>query len=117
MLESWQRDLTLPASILDPEVEYVNPPDAVEPGTRRGRDEFNAAEENWRGSFSEIRFELEEIAEDGDRVAASVRCYSVARGSGMEVEQVMSFLWTVREGRLARFEWSRDADALLRRLA
>jgi hypothetical protein len=29
----------------------------------------------------------------------------------------MGWLFTIREGRLARFEWSRDPEALLARLA
>ena len=116
MLDHWSRDAPLPRGLLAPDIEWVNPPDAVEPGTRHGHEGFGSAEENWRGSFSSIRFEIEGIVDSGDQVAATVRCYSVARGSGMEVDQVLGFLWTVREGRITRFEWSNDAHALLRRL-
>jgi ketosteroid isomerase-like protein len=117
VLDHWTRTASLPAELLDPEIEWVNPPDAVEPGTRRGRDGWEQAEESWRGSFTSVRFEIERIAEDGDRVAAAVRCHSVAGGSGMEIDQVLGFLWTVRAGRLVRFEWSNDPDEIMRRLA
>jgi ketosteroid isomerase-like protein len=32
-----------PIELMDPEIEYVNPPGAVEPGTRRGLEAFSRA--------------------------------------------------------------------------
>lgn len=117
ILDRWSRDDNLPDGLLDPEIEWVNPPDAVESGTRSGRAGWKLAEGNFRDGFSSVRFEIEQIASAGEDVATAVRCHSVARGSGLEVEQVLGFLWTVRDGRLVRFEWSSDPDSLMRRLA
>jgi hypothetical protein len=36
-------DQGFPDDLIDPEIEYVNPADAVEPGIRRGREAFHAA--------------------------------------------------------------------------
>ena len=116
VLGHWSRDESLPEGLLDPEVEWVNPHDAIERGTRSGRGGWGGAERNWRQGFSSIRFEVERTKAEGERVAAAVRCHSVARGSGLEVEQVLGFLFTVREGRVVRFEWSNDAEGTLRRL-
>jgi ketosteroid isomerase-like protein len=41
---AWNREqFPGPLELLDPDIEYVNPPDAVEPGTRRGLEEFERA--------------------------------------------------------------------------
>jgi ketosteroid isomerase-like protein len=114
VLGHWTRDESLPEGLLDPDVEWVNPPDAIERGTRSGRGGWGGAEENWRQGFSSIRFEVERVEAAGDRVATAVRCFSVARGSGLEVEQVLGFLFTVRDGRVVRFEWSNDAEGTVR---
>ena len=43
--DAWAReDFPGPPELLDAGVEYVNPPGAVEPGTRRGLAAFAAAE-------------------------------------------------------------------------
>jgi ketosteroid isomerase-like protein len=116
VLGHWSRDERLPEGLLDPEVEWVNPADAIEHGTRSGRGGWGGAEDNWRQGFRSIRFEIEQLETAGDRVATALRCYSVARGSGLEVEQVLGFLFTVRDGRIVRFEWSNDAEGLVRSL-
>ena len=42
--DAWARDgFPGPLGVLDPEIEYVNPAGAVEPGTRRGREAFRLA--------------------------------------------------------------------------
>ena len=42
--DAWAREeFPGPIEFLDPEIEYVNPEGAVEPGTRRGIDEFTRA--------------------------------------------------------------------------
>jgi len=117
VLALWSAGENLPGELLDPEVEWVNPTDSVESGTRHGTAGWEGAERNWTQSFSEVRFEIERAEERGDLVATAVRCFSTARGSGLEIERVLGFLWTIREGRVVRFEWSNDPEEVLRRLA
>jgi len=95
------------------DVEYVNPADAVEPGVRRGVDDVVAAmrgfSEVWRGS----RHELHELFDGGDIVVASVSWHTLTRGSETELVQEEAHSWTIRDGRIARFEWGRDLSAAL----
>ena len=37
------------------------------------------------------------------------------RGSGIEVRQRMGLVFTIRDGRVTRFEWSNGPEALLER--
>jgi ketosteroid isomerase-like protein len=94
-------------------VEYVNPPEAVDPGTRRGAAEFRAAWGNLSSHFAGTRTELRELFDLGDRVVASVVFHARNRGSETEISQEEAHTWTLRDGRVARFEWGRDLQAAL----
>jgi len=99
------------------DIEFVNASDAIEPGTRRGQDEFREAGSNFGRAYSSLELEIEERIEAGDEVGLIASMHLTGRGSGIEFVERMGWLFTIREGRLARFEWSRDPEALLSRLA
>lgn len=96
------------------DVEYVNPPEAIEPGTRRGREDVGAALRNIGESFDSNRHEVHRLFDFGDVVVASVTFCARSRGSGADVVQEEAHTWTFREGKIVRHEWSRDLDAALR---
>jgi ketosteroid isomerase-like protein len=78
-------DLEPIREILDPDVEYRNPADAVEPGTRRGRDEFVRVLEGLLDAFDYVEMEPEVIVEVDDRIASALRpalLAAVASGAG-----------------------------------
>jgi ketosteroid isomerase-like protein len=66
-----------------PSIEHVNPPETVEPGVRRGRDEVAQAMRQSSDSFDSSRHELHELFDCGDTVVAAVsfRARSRARKS------------------------------------
>ena len=86
--------------MLDAEIEYVNPPGAVEPGTRSGLAAFSrAVEQVFVEGWESWRFEPERFTPCGDRVAVVLRYWARGRESRVEVEGQLSALWTLREGR------------------
>jgi ketosteroid isomerase-like protein len=89
----------------DPEIEYVNPPGAIEPGTRRGAAAFSRAVERVFEGWETWDMEPERLGAFGDQVAVTVRYRARGRGSGVEVEGRESALWAVRDGRVVRYEW------------
>ena len=101
-------------SVLSDGVEWVNPPYAVEPGTRRGTVEFRAALDRMRASFGRIRLEVDEVVEAGEAfVVVSGRWTGKGTGSGVRLETPFSSLLTLREGEVVRYEWFREkAEAL-----
>jgi ketosteroid isomerase-like protein len=106
-----------PDALLDPDIEYVNPPDAVEPGVRRGLDAFAQAVAKTLEGWESWRMELEDMTSHGDDVAVVVRYRARGRSSGVEVEGRESALWTVRDGRAVRYAWfhgEADATAAMR---
>jgi ketosteroid isomerase-like protein len=99
--------------LLHPDVVFVNPPEAVEPGTRRGIDEVMGAAAGAARSFGATRHELRELFDAGDAVVALVTAEARGRDSGVQVSQEEAHTWTLRDGKVVAFEWSRDPPAAL----
>ena len=103
--------------MLHPAAEYVNPPDAVEPGTARGP-------EGWKrvlmGVFEGLgptsEFRVHEVVERGERAFARISIRTGGGTSGIEVAgPTIGAVFTLRDGLLVRLEWCwdpRDALAL-----
>jgi ketosteroid isomerase-like protein len=110
----WAQD-EFPAGIdlFAADVEYVNPPDAVEPGTRRGIAEFMAAVEKMLEGWESWRMKPERLVPVADKVAVVVRYEARARASGIEVDGRESALLTLRDGKIVRYEWFHGPDDAL----
>ena len=113
ILARWSGGESLDPGLLSEDVEWVNPDDAVETGTRREHSGFGAAQESFREGFQLVRFEIERLETAGDAVGVRVVMHTVARGSGMPVRNDLGYRFDFRDGRLARFEWSNDPEAFL----
>ena len=111
---AWSGDeLPGPTELMNPEIEYVNPDRAVEPGTRRGLAAFSRAVAKVFEGWETWDMEPEQFRAVGDQVAVVVRYRARGRGSGVEVEGRESALWTVRDGKVVRYAWFHEpADAL-----
>jgi len=95
------------------DVEYVNPPDAVEAGVRSGKKEVLGALSSIAEGFESIRHDLIECRSGDNSVVAWVRFRARARGSNSTFEQYEAHTWTFRDSAIVRFEWGRDhAEAL-----
>ena len=101
---------------MDPEIEWVNPPDAVEAGTRRGTEGFAHAQSSVGRAYSAIDFEVERQREAEDTVAVIVQMLYRGRGSGIEVRQRLGLAFTLNDEKVLRFEWSRQPEELLGRI-
>jgi ketosteroid isomerase-like protein len=100
----------LVAELGTPDIEYVNPPYAVEPGTRRGPAEVARALRRGHELFASPRYVIEDLFEHGDAVVALLRFYAHVRGSEGEAVHEQAHTWTIRNGRIVRFEWGRGWD-------
>jgi ketosteroid isomerase-like protein len=112
--ERWNEGRSV-AELLDPEFEWVQSADAVEPGTFKGVTEARAAVAKIREIFPEFRIEPERYVEAGDEVVVLIRTRGRS-ASGLETDFRGGHLWTIRDGKLARlrdFGEAQDAfDAL-----
>jgi uncharacterized protein len=106
-------DVRFPDGFLDPEVEWVNPPYAAEPGTRRGKAAFEEAAASITRAFDEVSFEDNEVIDAGDSVLILTTFVVHGRGSGLEHRQPQGYLWTLRNGKAVRFEWFNSHEEAL----
>ena len=95
------------------DVEWVNPPDAIEAGTRRGQSGFEGAESAFGRAYSSIEIEVQKQVESGSSIGLIMEIRFHGRGSGIEVRQRMGAVFTISEGKVERFEWSNDPETLL----
>jgi ketosteroid isomerase-like protein len=109
----WQESRRVAPDLLTDDVEWVNPPDAVEPGSRRGVDGFNDAIASIYEGWDESRFEPERVIEHGDDVVALGELRARGRAVDFEIRQAHGQVWTFRDGRAARMRWfSTHAETL-----
>jgi ketosteroid isomerase-like protein len=97
-----------------PDIEYVNPPFAVEPGVRHGPVEVVRAMRAFAEVWEKSRHELHELFDRGDIVVAAVSWYTRSRESESELVQEEAHTWGLRNGKITRFEWGKDLGAALK---
>jgi ketosteroid isomerase-like protein len=99
---------------IDPAFEVTVPPSlSVEPDTYRGHKGMRHYFESFADVMDEVRFDADAFVDAGDRVVATTRLTARARETGLEVEQLVFQIWTVRDGRAVRAEvYPTKAEAL-----
>jgi ketosteroid isomerase-like protein len=100
--------------LVDPDFETTTPPElTVEPATYRGHDGLRRYFDSFYEIMEEIRFEPEEFIDARDRVVVPVCLIARGRGTGIEAEQRLVFVWTVRDGKMLRLDsYATKAEAL-----
>lgn len=97
---------------LTEDVEWVNPDDAVEPGSRHGPEGFDEAIRSIFAGWDASRFDPERVIGRGDDVIA-VGWLRTRGRAGLEFTHSHGQIWTFRDGRLARLRWFQShADTL-----
>jgi ketosteroid isomerase-like protein len=89
------------ANQLAPDFEWVQFPEAVEPGERRGAGVSDALR-NLFEVYRDFRFEASEFIDAGDKVVVTGCSRGIARGSGVDLDMEASMVWTLRGGKLVR---------------
>jgi ketosteroid isomerase-like protein len=103
-----------PGDLYDAEIEWAMP----HPGGQvKGRDEVVAFLRSFMGAWEEHVLELEEVHElDDGRVLVLFTERARGRMSGVETEVRPAGMFTLRDGRILRFDAQGDRDETLRRL-
>jgi ketosteroid isomerase-like protein len=97
-----------------PEVEFVNPAYAIEPGTRHGVEGFRKGMTNMLDAFDDLRFDSLRVVDLGDRIVALGSWTGRGRGSRYRFEpQPFAFLVTLEDELIVRYEWFAGHDEAL----
>jgi ketosteroid isomerase-like protein len=73
-----------------------------------------AEAKRWEEMWSEYRFEVDQLVASGDRVVLLYHQVGKAKESGVEVEERAGWVYTLREGKIARVEMFQDPETALR---
>ena len=88
-------------------------PEQVDAGEYRGHDGFRQVMADWTGSWDDWSIELLSAREVGDLVLATARQRGRGKGSGAPMESEATFVFTVREGLISRWQmFSSEQQAL-----
>ena len=81
--------------------------------TLHGHEGVAKAFRDWFEAFEEFTIEPEDFSAHGDRVLVAMRQRARGKGSGLEIEERFYQLFTLRDGKVFRFEeYSEHVDAL-----
>jgi uncharacterized protein len=98
----------------DPEVEFRPPPESPEFDTYHGHDGLNRAFSRWLGAWESIRFDEPDYVDAGDRVLAAHHQWGRSKGKGVEVRLDVFNVFTVRGGKIVRYEMFYERAEALR---
>jgi ketosteroid isomerase-like protein len=111
-----QRDLDSVLELCTDDVELYQDPEVVEMVaalTPRGLDRVAQYLRGWLDSWSDYQARPQEFLQSGDDVAALTHARARGKNSQFEIEAEMADVFTVRDGRIARFRlYVQRSDAL-----
>jgi ketosteroid isomerase-like protein len=103
--EAWnRRDEGELLALADPEVEYVNSPTAVEPGTRRGTNELLAVARTQWEILRDGRIEIDRIYDHGEEIIVLGRLSRLMPEGDLRIEDRLLASWAIRDGKAVRTE-------------
>jgi ketosteroid isomerase-like protein len=99
-----RRDLDAYLDLVDPEIEWHVARDDPDATVHRGREQVGAYLQGWIDAFADLRIHVDETSEAEDRVRAVVRFTGHGTGSGMPLDDRVSFDFSLRGGHVAKVE-------------
>ena len=108
----WSRgDYMGTADFFDPQVEFarIGAEGVGGEGEWRGQERMWTVTAEYFRAYEDVRNELEEIVDLGDRVLTLSRQYARGKSSGIPIEQPLGEIFTLKEGKVVRLEsyWER----------
>jgi ketosteroid isomerase-like protein len=95
---------------VSPEIEWVEPADAVGRDDRHGKDDALEGYRTWTEVYEEYGGEVAAVEENGERVLVHFIQRGRLSGGSIPVEEAVYQLWTVRDGLATRMQMFFDAD-------
>jgi ketosteroid isomerase-like protein len=113
--EVWnRRDFARIWELLDPEVVVDARARVMNPDVYTGHEGFQRMVDEMGETWDEWRLEPEEIIDGGDRVVVATRVRARGRASGIELDDLVYNVWTLRDGKALRLALYYDKDDALR---
>lgn len=106
LYETWNREglgfFEAADELLDPAVEFREPPEFPGAGVYRGVGGWRAAMARQLEAWERILFDPEEFLESGDKILATVRVRTLGKETQIETERIIFHVATIQEDRIHR---------------
>jgi ketosteroid isomerase-like protein len=109
-----QRGFGVVPELMDPEIKWVNPSYAVEPGVRAGYDSFAVAAGAVLDVYGEYRVNAMTFDDAGDHVVVRARVATRSHGTSVPIEAERGYVFAVRDGKVTSFAWFNDPREALK---
>ncbi|MDX6668973.1 MAG: SnoaL-like domain [Solirubrobacteraceae bacterium] len=112
--EAWNRqDISSLRELAHPDMEVDLSARSLNPDVYRGFERFETLIEEIGEIWEEFSFEPEKVLDAGEQVVGIVRARGLGRGSGVRAQDRIGQVWTIHDGKVARFRlYPEPADAL-----
>jgi ketosteroid isomerase-like protein len=100
----WETFTVAVAPFFHPDFECVVGGMPEGEATYIGLDGFRTAWRDWTAPWATYRSEIDEIVDLGDRVLGLFHDFARLKGSTEELNQAPGNIWTVRDGKIVRWE-------------
>jgi ketosteroid isomerase-like protein len=91
--------------LIHPDFEFTTPASlSIEPDTYRGEEGVRRYFDSFYDAMDDIRFIPDEFIDAGDRVVVPIELRARGKETGIEVEQRLVQVWSVRDGKAAGIE-------------
>jgi ketosteroid isomerase-like protein len=105
LVEAWnERNVDALLGFFDPGCEVLFPPEVPEPGPFRGHAELRQWAEGFMAAWQSHHAEVVETHVARDTVVASLLLAGRGGGSGLEMEETDAHWFTIRNGRVVRWQ-------------
>jgi ketosteroid isomerase-like protein len=70
--------------------------------------------QRWEAMWNDYRFEVEDLVDAGDKVVLLYHQSGTSKTSGVELEERAGWVYSLREGKIARVEMFQDRELAFR---
>jgi uncharacterized protein len=113
VIDGWLRSDPTTMDLVSEDAVYVAPPTMLDGGTYHGHEGVLQWVVDWRRAWADYEAEVERIESLGDQVLTIERHRATGRRSGVRVDIQTASLWTVRDGKVVRWQgYPSEAEAL-----
>src|SRR5262245_21584681 len=102
------RDEETLMALLDPEVVWVQNPNAPDPHTLHGHNGVRELAAMVEDAFEDVRLDVARYLDSEETVVALGQMRARGKGSGVEIREARAWVWTLRNGRVIRHETFAD---------
>ena len=106
-------DVEAAFALLDPEIVWMQNPNAPDPRPFRGHDGMREFQEMLAEAFEDVRLEGDRFIDAGERVVSLGHMRARGVGSGVEIREPRGWVWTVRNGKVLRHQTHDNHQAAL----